>query len=358
MQVPERGVPPVLADAERVLVINLKYLGDSIWMLPFLDNLRQYNPKCRISVLVNEGTEMFFSGHSSVDTVMTFPRKAAKRFPSGILTTASLIRQLRRLKPDVILELTDTDRPAVLSWFAGAPVRVGYNNQNRWRNRLYTETVKAKIYEKHMVEYHLDMLCELGVPITDTTIRIPEDPGASAVLRSRFPSVFQRDGRPRILVHPGARGPLRRWGVARFAEVANAFAGECRFFFVAGAGEQELLDDILTKVNFEPEVCASGLSVREFGELCGQSELFIGNDSGPIHIAAAKTFVVGIYGPTLPEFVSPWTEKKLLLDPGPLSCRPCRQERCINEKYKECINRIQAGQVIAAVRDALNLSGS
>ncbi|HSW64683.1 MAG TPA: glycosyltransferase family 9 protein [Dissulfurispiraceae bacterium] len=357
MQVPELAVSPVLAHAGRVLVINFKYLGDSIWMLPFLDNLRKYNPTCHISVLVNEGTETFFLGHSSVDTVMTFPRKAVKRFPSGMLTTALLIRQLRMLKPDVILELTDTDRPAVLSWFAGAPVRVGYNNQNRWRNRLYTRTVRAKIYEKHMVEYHLDMLRELGVPVADTTLRIPEDRQAAAVLRSRFPSVFQHDGRPRILVHPGARGPLRQWGAARFATVANALAGESRVFFVAGSGEQKLLDEILAKIDFEPELCTSDLSIREFGELCGQSELFLGNDSGPIHIAAAKTFVIGIYGPTLPEFVSPWTEKKLLLDPGPVSCRPCRQDGCINEKYKECINRIHAGQVIAAVRDALRRSG-
>ncbi len=358
MKISELAVQPVLENAERVLVINLKYLGDSIWMLPFLDNLRKYNSKLRISVLVNEGTETFFPGHPSVDTVMTFPRKAAKRFPAGILTTASLIRQLRRLKPDVILELTDTDRPAVLSWFAGAPVRVGYNNQNRWRNRLYTRTVKARIYEKHMVEYHLDMLRELGVPIADASLRIPEDPRASAMLHSRFPSVFQQDGRPRILLHPGARGQLRQWGVSRFAEVANAFADKCRFFFVAGHGEQDMLDEILTKINFEPEVCASDLGMREFGELCGQSELFIGNDSGPIHVAAAKTFVIGIYGPTLPEFVSPWTEKKLLLDPGPLFCRPCRQNRCINEKYKECVNRIQAGQVIEAVGTALSRSDS
>lgn len=356
MQVPELTASPVLADAGRVLVINLKYLGDSIWMLPFLDSLRKYNQNCRISVLVNEGTETFFLGHASVDTVMTFPRKAARRFPSGILTTAMIIRQLRMLKPDVILELTDTDRPALLSWFAGASVRVGYNNQNRWRNRLYSKTVRAKIYEKHMVEYHLDMLRELGVPVADTSLRIPEDHQAAAALRSRFPSVFQTDGRPRILVHPGARGPLRQWGASRFATVADALAEECRIFFVAGSGERKLLDEIRAKIDFEPEVCTSDLSMREFGELCGQSELFIGNDSGPIHIAAAKTFVIGIYGPTLPKFVSPWTEKKLLLDPGPLPCRPCRQDRCNNDEYMACLNKIEAAQVIAAARDALSRS--
>lgn len=102
-----------------------------------------------------------------------------------------------------------------------------------------------------------------------------------------------------------------------------------------------------------PEVFSSKLNLYEFAALCELSDVFIGNDSGPIHIASAKTFTVGIYGPNIPEIVSPWTDRKLIFDCGPLPCRPCKQDRCINAEFKACLKSITPETVIERIREAL-----
>jgi ADP-heptose:LPS heptosyltransferase len=343
-----------LKEAKHILVIKLRYLGDSIWMLPFVENLKRNLPHVRVSVLVNKGTEAFFYTCPSVDNVIPFPRQEIKGSPAGIIKFLSFLLRLRRLRPDVVLELTDADRPAIISFFSGAKVRVSYNNENRWRRHLYTHIVKSKINAKHMVEYHLDVLRELGMKIYDDSIKIHVSDEAFQSLRRKMPSVFDESEKKKVLIHPGARNSLRQWGAEKFAYLADTLSDVCRIFLVAGPGEGAILEKICGYMKTEPEVCSRELNLYEFAALCELSDMFIGNDSAPIHIASAKTFTVGIYGPTLPEIISPWTKRKLtFFDSTPLPCRPCRQEGCSNVEFKACIERIKPEEVVSRVREVL-----
>jgi len=344
----------LLTNSKHILVIKLRYLGDSIWMLPFVENLKQNLPCVRLSVLVNKGTEAFFYNCLSVDNVIPFPRKEVKNGLRGVIRFLSLLRGIRRLKPDVVIELTDADRPAIIGLLSGAKIRIGYNNENRWRNRLYTHIVKSRINIKHMVEYHLDVLRELGMRIFDDSIKVHVDGVTFQSLREKIPSVFHEDGRKKVLVHPGARNPLRQWDAEKFAYLCDALSDTCRTFLIAGPDEGAILKEVLRYMKTQPEICLNNLSLYEFAALCELCDIFIGNDSGPIHIASAKTFTIGIYGPNLPELAGPWTQKKLIFDPGPLPCRPCRQDRCSNIESKACISRIKPEEVVEKIKEILS----
>ncbi|MDZ4164564.1 MAG: glycosyltransferase family 9 protein [Smithellaceae bacterium] len=343
-----------LSHARHILVINLKYLGDSIWMLPFVDNLKQNVPAATVSVLVNEGTEVFFRGRPSVDHVFPFPRQRVKAGPGGLVELLSFVRGIRKLKPDVAIDLSDTDRPAVFSLLSGAGLRVGYDNAREWRRHLYNRVIQSKINSKHMVEYHLDVLREMGLVIYDDSIRIPVAPAVFEALRDKWPTAFHRqEDKKKVLIHPGARNRLRQWGPEKYAALCDALAADCRIFLVAGPGEGDILRELVGFMRTEPEIVAPKVDLCELAALCELSDLFIGNDSGPIHVAAAKTFTVGIYGPTLPQLISPWTKRKLLIEGPALPCRPCRQEVCENQEYNACIMAITTDEVIGKVRKIL-----
>lgn len=340
--------------ARHCVVINLKYLGDSIWMLPFMENFKKNHPDVRLSVVVNEGTEAFFYGCQAVDEVIPFPRKRAKSGLKGIATFIAFIRKIRKMRPDITIDLTDADRPALLSFFSGAKMRIGYNNENKWRNRLSTHHVDTKIYSKHMVDYHLDVLRKLGMAIGDTAINICVADRHVKSLKEKVPSVFAETGKKRIVVHPGARGSLRQWAPENFAYLCDELSDVARIFLISGPGEGPILEKIISHMKTRPEICTDSLDLFECAALCGISDMFIGNDSGPIHIASAKTFCVGIYGPTLPDIIYPWTEKRLIIDPGALHCRPCKQEKCLNAEFQACLVRIKPAEVLAKVRQVLD----
>lgn len=341
-------------NARHILVINLKYLGDSIWMLPFVDNLKQNLPTASVSVLVNEGTEEFFRGRPSVDHIFPFPRRRVKAVLGGFVALLSFLREIRKSKPDVAIDLSDNDRPAIFSLLSGARLRIGYDNAREWRRHLYNRIIQSKINVKHMVEYHLDVLRESGLTIYDDSLMIPLAPEIFAALEQKWPAALVREkDKKKVLIHPGARNRLRQWGPENYAALCDALAADCRIFLVAGPGEEEILRQVVALMTTRPELVIPEASLREFAALCELSDLFIGNDSGPIHIAAAKTFTVGIYGPTLPRLISPWTPRKLILAGNNPPCRPCRQERCENSEYNACLKGVKVAEVISKVREAL-----
>lgn len=234
-----------LKDIKHIMVINLKYIGDSIWMLPFVENLKINLPHIRLSVLVNKGTEDFFYTSPAVDNVIPLPRKEIKNHPFGVIKFISFIKELKKLKPDMVIDLTESDRAIILSYFSGANIRISYRNEKSWRQWLLTHNVKAKIHSKHMVEYYFDMLREIGLKIyvDKIKINIPED--AFYSLKNHFPSVFYHDKtKKKVIVHPGARNPIRQWGAKNFAMLCDALAEQCRIFLVSGPSEGNVLNEV------------------------------------------------------------------------------------------------------------------
>ncbi|MGQ3685120.1 MAG: glycosyltransferase family 9 protein [Candidatus Loosdrechtia sp.] len=343
-----------IKNAKHILVIKLRYIGDSVWLLCLLENLKLNIPNAKLSVLINEGTDTFFHNCSYVDKVIAFPRKRIKSKPWGILKLASFIKELRTSKPDVIIELTEGDRAALISLLSGAKIRIGYRNEEHLRQYIYTHNISSKINTKHMVDYHLDVLRELGLKIYSNSIKINTNKEAFTSLKEKIPSVFHNNQKKRVLIHPGARGHLRRWNHENFAYLCDALSDKYRVFLVTGANETSTLNDVLHHMKTRPEAWRADLSLDEFAALCELSDLFIGNDSGPIHIAATKTYVVGIYGPTLPDIVSPWTDRKLIFfDKNNLLCRPCRQDKCYNSQFKACLENIRPDYVVNGVIELL-----
>jgi ADP-heptose:LPS heptosyltransferase len=273
---------------------------------------------------------------------------------------------LRRERFDLVIDLHGGPRSAWLAWATRARRRVGYDVAGRsW---MYTDVVhRPKGYRpRHAVENQWDLL-RLVDPAFD---RDPSRDGDRVEMtvdprvRDRLPQTLAALGVPadaRLLVlHVSAGNPFRRWPESSFAAVAADLcrASADRWVLVtAGPSDREAVARVLAQARTRAGTAAArivdaeSLSLMELRALLDRASLFVGGDSGPMHIAATSGVpMVSLYGPTLPERSAPWrpaTIPAFAAEPGPLPCRPCDQRVCTPGDFR-CLSMVSAG----AVRDA------
>lgn len=343
----------ILRDPKNILIINLRYIGDTVWMYPFIRNLKRNFPNAEITALVNEGGEVFLKLLPDVSEVIAVRRKEIKG-RLGVIKFIRLLIGIRRKKFDTVFILSSSDRPTIIGFLSGAGVRVGFKHDSWWRAYLLTERLRWD-HERnpHLIEYYLQSLTDTGLKIHDRTLTIDVPEAIVKTIAKRF-GVEQTKDKKSVIVHPGARTELRQWGAERFAEVINSIASNYRVFLIGGPGEDNIIQDILNRLKKPPGIVSTKLNLIEFAALCKFSDLFVGNDSAPIHIAAATgLFVIGIYGPTLSKHCGPWTEKKALFDISTVPCRMCRQDRCIYPEKQACLTIITPKMVIDKINEVL-----
>src|SRR6266852_1629619 len=180
---------------DRILVIKLRYVGDVLLATPVLSRLRESFPKAHLAMLVKPGTDDVVRDHSALDEMLVLER-------GNLARQWRFVRDLRQRRFDVVIDLTDADRSALLSWLSGAPVRLGYNSEGRWRGLLYTQVVDADRFRMHTVRYHLQALEGLGLagppPAPLLTVAPEARREAERLLREASVDV----ARPLVCLHP------------------------------------------------------------------------------------------------------------------------------------------------------------
>jgi ADP-heptose:LPS heptosyltransferase len=167
-----------------------------------------------------------------------------------------------------------------------------------------------------------------------------------------------------VVIHVSASSAYRRWPRERFAQVAATLAQDPAHCVVitSGPSESGAADDTAARAASAAGSAASRIlrcgefDVAQLRALIDRASLYIGGDSGPLHIAATtRTPIVALFGPTVPERSTPWRDPAvptISVDAGPLPCRPCDQRRCIPGDFR-CLNNIDADGVIAAAKHLL-----
>ena len=199
---------------ERILVIKLRYVGDVLLTTPVLSRLRESFPKAHLAMLVNPGTDDVVRDHPALDEVLILER-------GNLARQWSFVRDLRWRRFDLVVDLTDADRSALLSWLSGSPMRLGYNSEGRWRGALYTQVVAADRFAMHTVRYHLRAMEALGLAGSPPAPLLTVAPEA----RREADRLLQKAGvdgaRPFVCLHPGARWWFKAWPAERFAALAD-----------------------------------------------------------------------------------------------------------------------------------------
>jgi predicted lipopolysaccharide heptosyltransferase III len=324
-----------------ILAIKLRYLGDVLLATPTLQALKAAFPAARLTVLVNRGTDDILRANSDVDEIIALDR-------GSIVQQGRFVWEIRRRRFDTVVDLTDGDRAAFLTWTSGAGVRIGFNAEDRWTGRCYTTVVRGKP-GAHRIDRDLAVLAPLGVAAGERLPRLwltAEDDARAQRLVEQLD--IPRD-RPWVVIQPGARYWFKAWPVERFAELADRLNDTlgCQVLVGGSPQEESLTQSVVGLAKSRLLSIAGRSDVRTLAALLKRSALFVGNDTGAMHIAAAVgTPVVGLFGPSNPAEWGPRGSRADVIYKG-LDCRICFHPTC-RRGEENCMKLIGVQEVFEA----------
>lgn len=344
----------------RILVIKLKRIGDVLLATPAIHALKKAFPESRIWALVPKGTEEMLTLNSDLEQVLTFDREIDGGLLEKVKAEGRLLCTVRRIRPDLVLEMGRGDREAILGFLSGAKVRVGYDPGRSGflgRRLLLTHVVPWDANE-HVVESHLDLVRALGVEAEPGSLRLffgrSDVEVIDRLLRER--GVMEDD--LLVTIHPTSVWFFKGWTDEGFAQVVDHLWSRYGAKVAVTSGparrEVEKARRVIGLAQSPLIDLAGKLTLKQLAALLKRSHLFLGVDSAPMHIAAAiGTPVVALFGPSSEQNWRPWGEGHIVLKKD-LFCRPCGRDGCNGSKRSYCLELISPKEVIQAIDHQLH----
>jgi len=332
-------------------------------------------PQASITYIVEEPFRRLVEGNPHIDRVLAIPAK------QGAGDFARFVRGLRRETYDAVIDFHGGPRASRIAWLARGKFKVGY--KLKYKSWIYDVRVPRSGGGGHIhsVENHLNLVRALGIAVESPAppLFLPE---ASAAERTRVDRMWSelRLGDAKVVVlHVGAGNEFRDWGERNLAALAqrmeampgvrvvlagaerdrpraDGIASE-RKKAAAGARTGRLISPADDPICGAPRIApgdaaaivslAGEINLIELREVIRRAALYVGPDSGPMHIAATtRTPIVALFGPTLPDHFAPWRAEAAIVAKD-LACRPCKQRECVTRDFR-CLQSITVDEVLAA----------
>lgn len=355
----------------RLLLVRLREIGDVVFTTPAVRALRDRFPDAHISYLVEPAAEAVVACNPAIDDVIVAPRRSG---PSGLRRDLALGARLRAQQYDVAIDFHGGPRASLLTWLSRARTRIGYEVAGRaW---MYSHRVPRarELRSRHSVENQWDLLEPLGIAaarVSEYAVEMALDPAVATSVSARLSAAGADPGSALVVIHVSAGNPFRRWPIDAFAAVAAALAAELpnrRVVVTSGPSDRDAAGRVidasraLLEASVAPRILKCGdFSLTELRALVDRAALYIGGDSGPLHIATtSRVPIVGLYGPTLPARSAPWRPSSSVaeaVETTGLPCRPCHQRSCQPGDFR-CLTRIEPAHVVASARVAISRANS
>lgn len=334
------------AKVERILVVKLRSIGDTVLTTPSLFALRRFLPHAQIDILLEDGVAPVLDCSDLVDDVIAVGNRGLSR-----LRTA---RELRSRKYDVALNLHGGTTATFFTRASGARHRVGYSHYQYsfLYNHLLSSAKDFWQQEKvHSAEQQLALLGFIGVPVDDrprSRLAVGEKGRTARV------SEWQRRG-AYALLHPGTAFFTKQWPAENFARAAEFLAAKGFSSVAVGStDESKVLDTVRHAANVSITTL-SDLTLPEITALASKASIFVGNDSGIAHIAAAvNTPSVVVFGSSNRDHWRPWTDAPNEMVYEEFPCQPCPGYTCEVFGEPKCILSVQPEAVFAAIERVLS----
>lgn len=340
---------------ERIAVRMPNWLGDAVMATPSLQALHERFPNASFTILIRENLAELFASCPFAEEVIAIPKVSGGSKVSQIFEMAS---SLKRKKFDLAVCFPHSFSSALIFWLAGTAGRVGFSAEGR------------KIFLTQSLPYPLDgerphrvrFYCQLVELIAGTKLPVPPlQVWPKELGKEEKAAIEKKIGgfEHLVAVAPGSVGSARRWFPDRYAEMVRKLVKEkkLRVVLVGAPHDRPVCDEVARLTGVSPVNLAGETSLSELYFLFQKSRLFLGNDSGAGHLAAAAGIpVVILAGAGDPDEIAPWTDKKTVLFKKIL-CSPCYRNLCRRKDHPlECMDLIGSGEVWQAVESCLEKS--
>jgi predicted lipopolysaccharide heptosyltransferase III len=294
----------------KILLLQLKRIGDLILTTPAIAALRQAYPDAHITLAVSNECAELLPALSNVDRVLIARRN---------LRDVAMVSSIAGKKFDYCVDFTRNDRSALLTLLSGARKRVAsyrVREQSKTRARVYTDFVGVRVRDMHTIDYNLALLESLGVRAASSAPQL-DLPQMALEKADRL----RRDWkvtRPYVIFHPGSARREKLWDAARWAEVIDHFGQDNEFELVLTSGPSANDQAHIAAITHRSQRKFIDLSGKTdlltLAALIGQAKLLVTVDSAPVHFAAAThTPQVILFGPTNPFHWRPIHSPALIL---------------------------------------------
>jgi len=328
-------------------------LGDVVQALPVLRLLKSRFPSSEVFWWVSAELAPLLEDDPDLSGVLLFQRKGWQR-PQYWGEVLHMLRGVRAQRFDWIIDLQGLARSSVFGWLARGSLTIGLEDWREGAPALYDVRVPRPSFATHAVDWYLDVLRALDVPVHWNFDWMPIRP-------AHLQSFHARWNVPRarwIVLIPGARWANKRWPATSFAAVVRLLAplqSDLRFAIVGARSDADSARIIAAGA---PERCldlTGRTSLAELVEWIRLGALVLSNDTGPMHIAAALGKpVVAVFGPTDLRRTGPYRQGGGVLRVD-LPCAPCLRPTCQYERPLACLHAITPEMVAAKIRPMLSL---
>lgn len=339
---------------KRILVVKLDHLGDVLLATPVFSNLRQAYPDAELHALTGTWSRVVLERHPDVNKVLEYNSPVFCRTgrSTSLRETFRRYKQLRHQKYDMLVALRSDWRAICFALLRVTPKRL-----DRATLQVANKLGFPQFTGIHETTRNLDVLQKAGVPtpIQTTIFSVAAEDEKWA---SDFLEALQIDKeRPLIAIHPGSPIPIKRWMPERYAELADWLIARKRaqILFVGVEDEIPIITDIQGLMRAETNNVAGKTSLTQLASILQTCSVFIGNDSGPMHLAAAVGIpTIGLYGPGDPTRFGPVGTMCQTIR-RKTDCPPCPETTC-RFGADGCMSAIRVTDVIQTLEDAEYLS--
>jgi len=309
---------------ERILLIKLRHHGDMLLTTPVINTLHLQYPNAEIDILLYKETEAILRYHPAIARIHVIDRSWKKQgVGHQIQQEIALIKTLRSRHYDIVVNLADQWRSAIITYLSGAVVRIGFDFPKRrsffWRrahNRLVSTENHGRL---HTVEQNLSILAPLDIALTDRRTSMYYSPTDETHRQTLLAS--RGITGDYLVIQPTSRWHYKCWDDDKVAELIDALQEQNLPIVLTAASdknERDMIEHILSLCHNPRVVSLAGeLTLTQLAAVIDGARLFIGVDSAPMHMAAAlNTPCVALFGPTKLTFWRPWSENSTVIWAG------------------------------------------
>jgi heptosyltransferase-2 len=316
-------------DIKKILVRATNWVGDTVMMIPSLAALKKKFPNARITALASPWVIPLLENHPCVDRTMIIDK--GKGFFSRCKELTRIISWIRREDFDLAVLFQNAFEAAFLTFLGRIRYIVGYNTDGRGLFLTHKVIRDEDILSVHQVEYYLRLVETLGCQVEDRKPDLYLNDEDSKYARSMISSLSIEENSFVLGLNPGAvYGSAKRWPEDRFAAIGDLAAGRwnARVLIFGAFSEKEIGDRVSGYMHAAPVNLCGKTTLGQAMALIKRCNLFVTNDSGLMHIAAAFDIpLIAIFGPTDCTTTGPYSKNSRIVRHD-IDCSPCLKEAC------------------------------
>jgi heptosyltransferase II len=342
------------ADWRNLLILQTSFIGDTVLTLPLIVEVRRRFPVDKLTLVCQPSSAELLRLHPAIDEIIVDDKKNADRGIGGLRRKA---QTLAEQKFTIALTPHKSLRSALLLYLAGIPRRIGFAQSRGWF--LFHQRI-PRDSARHDVERNLSLLKAFDVAAEDCqrTIELPVSVELQTEVDQKLAALGIGADKPIIGINPGSVWPTKRWMAQGFIELISKLKHvlDCRIMLFGGVDDTNVVNQILAGCGAAATNLVGKITLRELPAAIRRCDVFVTNDSGPMHVAVAERVpTVAVFCATTRDLgFFPYTQHAIVVEKN-LSCRPCTTHggrRC-PLGTEACSRMIDSTRVLAAVQKLL-----